>query len=108
VAPVSRAGRAIARTAGASWRGLWWVACPPVGWLMSRSARERRRHNATIRAISQSHAHAAPAARPVVHQVFVPATPVPYRRRVIEPEYGRPPVPPPPPWWGTPAPTGRP
>jgi hypothetical protein len=101
VVPVSRGGRAIARTLGAGWRGLWWVTFPPLGWYMSRQARQRRRHNELVRATASAQVvHVAPTV-PLTQWYAQTGRPAP------PPEYGRPPVPPPPPWWGTPAPTRR-
>lgn len=45
--------RGFGRVMGACWRLMWWVLFPPIGWYMSRQARNRRRHNQLVREIRQ-------------------------------------------------------
>lgn len=42
--------KAFARAIGACWRGLLWVAFPPLGWYRSRQAQRRRRHRELVAA----------------------------------------------------------
>lgn len=43
--------RIILRLLGASWRFWLWVLFPPLGWYVSRQARQRRRHNQVLRTL---------------------------------------------------------
>jgi hypothetical protein len=40
------------RLTGGLFRALAWLAFPPLGWYLSRQARNRRRHNELVRTIN--------------------------------------------------------
>lgn len=52
--------RFLGRCAGALFRLPVWLLCAPLGWLLSRNARQRRRHNQLVRAIRQPRPHVVP------------------------------------------------
>lgn len=82
--------RLILRLLGATWRFWLWVLFPPLGWYVSRQARNRRRHNQVLRA-----ARGCPSPQPGMRIVRLLESDGPFPPRLVDRSQCPPPGPPP-------------